>query len=95
MASAFTSESEHRRYDWNVRFVPEADISANKKPRLHLPGDWASDADQAVVTDTVVTSKTAANVLPSPALLTDLPSVPMPRPGKTSNAEPVGAYEKK
>ena len=53
------------------------------------------NADQAVVTDTVVTGKPAGNVVPSPAFLTDVTDKPMPRLDETRKLEPVGGGKKK
>ena len=48
------------------------------------------NADQALVTDTVVTGKSAVNDLPSPALLTNAAENPMPVIEETTNLEAVG-----
>jgi hypothetical protein len=53
------------------------------------------NADQALVTDTVVTGKPAGNVVPSPALLTDTADKPMPALDETSKLAPVGGTKKK
>ena len=52
------------------------------------------NADQALVTDTVVTGKSAGNVVPSPALLTDATDKPMPRLGRARKLELVGGVKK-
>jgi hypothetical protein len=48
------------------------------------------NADQAVVTDTVVTGKPAANTPPSPDLLTTTAEKPMPMLEETAKFQPVG-----
>ena len=53
------------------------------------------NADQALVTDTVVTGKPAGNVVPSPALLSDVTDKAMPRLDETSKSEPVGGTKKR
>jgi hypothetical protein len=53
------------------------------------------NADQAVVTDTVVTGKPASNSVSSPALLTDATEKPMPTLDETMKLEPVGGTKKK
>ena len=53
------------------------------------------NADQAVVTDTVVTGKPAGNTAPSPALLADATETAMPMLDETSRLEPVGGTKKK
>jgi hypothetical protein len=53
------------------------------------------NADQAVVTDTVVAGKPATDPVPSTALLTDAPERPMPPLNETSKDELVGAAKKK
>ena len=52
-------------------------------------------ADQALVTDTVVTGKPAGNVVASPALLRDVTDKAMPRLDETSKSESVGGTKKK
>jgi hypothetical protein len=52
------------------------------------------NADQALITDTVVTGKPAGNAVPSPALLTDATDKPMPRLDETRKLEPVGGVKK-
>ena len=53
------------------------------------------NADQALVTDTVVTGKPAGSVVPSPALLTDATDHPMPRLDETRKLEPTGGTKSK
>jgi hypothetical protein len=53
------------------------------------------NADQAVVTDTVVSGKPAADTVPSTALLTDAPERPVPPLNETSKDEPMGGAKKK
>ena len=48
------------------------------------------NADQALVTDIVVTDKPAGNVVPSPVLLTDATDKPMPRLDEARKPEPAG-----
>jgi hypothetical protein len=54
------------------------------------------NADQALVTDIVVTDKPAGNVVPSPVLLTDATDAtdatdkPMPRLDEAGKPEPAG-----
>ena len=52
------------------------------------------NADQAVVTDTVVTGKPAGNAEPSPALLANAAEKAMPRLDETRKPEPVGGVKK-
>ena len=52
------------------------------------------NADQAVVTDTVVTGKPAGNAEPSPALLANAAEKAMPRLDETRKLEPVGGVKK-
>ena len=52
------------------------------------------NADQAVVTDTVVTGKPAVNAASS-AVLTDATEKPMPTLDETMKLEPVGGMKKK
>ena len=52
------------------------------------------NADQAVVTDTVVTGKPAGNAEPSPALLANAAEKAMPRLGETRKLERVGGVKK-
>jgi hypothetical protein len=52
------------------------------------------NADQAVVTDTVVTGKPAGNIAPSPARLADAAEKPMPRLDDTRKLEPAGCTKK-
>jgi hypothetical protein len=53
------------------------------------------NADQAVVTDTVVTGKPAGNTAPSPALLKDAAEKPMPMIDEAIRLEPVGGVKTK
>ena len=53
------------------------------------------NADQAVVTDTVVTGKPAVNAASSAAVLTDATEKPMPTLDETMKLEPVGGMKKK
>jgi len=53
------------------------------------------NADQAVVTDTVVTDGSAGDAVPSPALMTDVTEKPMPLLEETAKLYPVGGMEKK
>jgi len=53
------------------------------------------NADQAVVTDTVVTGKPAGNSVSSPALLTDATEKPMPTIDETMKLEPWGVRKRK
>jgi hypothetical protein len=53
------------------------------------------NADQAVVTDTVVTGKPAVNAASSAAVLTDAIEKPMPTLDQTMKLEPVGGTKKK
>ena len=53
------------------------------------------NADQAVVTDTVVTGKPAGNAEPSPALLSNAAEKAMPRLDETRKLEPVGDMKKR
>ena len=53
------------------------------------------NADQAVVTDTVVTGKPAVNAASSAAVLTDDTEKPMPTLDETMKLEPVGGTKKK
>jgi hypothetical protein len=52
------------------------------------------NADQALVTDTVVTGKPAGNTAPSPDLLTTTAEKPMPMLEKTAKLQPVGGGRK-
>jgi hypothetical protein len=53
------------------------------------------NADHALVTDTVVTGKTAGNTSSSPALLMDSPAASMPMLDEVREADPVGGRKKK
>ena len=53
------------------------------------------NADQAVVTDTVVTGKPAVNAASPAAVLTDATENPMPTLDETMKLEPVGGTKKK
>ena len=53
------------------------------------------NADQAVVTDTVVTGKPAGNAEPSLALLTNAAEKPMPMLDETGKLQPVGGVKKR
>jgi hypothetical protein len=53
------------------------------------------NADQAVVTDTVVTRKLPGNTAPSPACLTDAGEKPMPALDETGKVDPVGVKKEK
>ena len=53
------------------------------------------NADQALVTDTVVTGKPAGSVVPSPALLADATDKPMPTLDETGKLEPTGGTKSK
>ena len=52
------------------------------------------NADKALVTDTVVTGRSAVNNVPTPALLTNAAENPMPVIEETTNLEPVGGVKK-
>jgi hypothetical protein len=53
------------------------------------------NADQTVVTNTVVAGKTTDHIVRSPALLTDSTSTSMPALDETRETEPIGGNEKK
>ena len=53
------------------------------------------NADQALVTDTVVTGRSAVNNVPTPALLTDATEERMPVIEETTSLEAVGGVKKK
>ena len=53
------------------------------------------NADQALVTDTVVTGKPACNTVPSPALLADTAEKPMPMLDETAKLQPAGGAKEK
>jgi hypothetical protein len=53
------------------------------------------NADQAVVTDTVVTGKLEGSIAPSPTLLTDAAEKPMPTLDEARKFEPAGGVKKK
>jgi hypothetical protein len=53
------------------------------------------NADQALVTDTVMTGKTAGNISSSPALLMDSPAASMSTFDEVREADPVGGVPKK